>query len=158
MLVNNASVFEAGGRARISRASWDRMLAINARAPLFLQLAAQPLLAAQRGAVVNILDVHANIPRAGYTAYCASKAALAAITRNLALEFAPQVRVNAVAPGAILWAAGEDHAVQAETLSRVPLARSGQPQDVADAVVYLARADYVTGQVIDVDGGRALGA
>jgi pteridine reductase len=106
--------------------------------------------------IVNITDIHSERPRADYSAYCASKSGLVAVTRGLALELAPEVRVNAVAPGPILWAAGEDAALQAATLAGTPLARQGDPADIAAAVCYLARAPFVTGHVLDVDGGRHL--
>lgn len=156
LLVNNASVFDASPLAQVDVAAWERIQAINLRAPYFLALACAPLLRARRGAIVNITDIHSERPRAGYSAYCASKAGLVAVTRGLALELAPEIRVNAVAPGPILWADSEDEALQAATLRGTPLARRGEPEDIAQAVCYLARAAYVTGHVLDVDGGRHL--
>lgn len=156
LLVNNASVFDRTPLERVDIAAWERIQAINVRAPYFLSLHAAPLLRANHGAIVNITDIHSERPRAEYSAYCASKAALVAVTRGLALELAPAIRVNAVAPGPILWAASEDAQLQAATLAGTPLARRGDPQDIAQAVCYLARAPFVTGHVIDVDGGRHL--
>lgn len=156
LLVNNASVFDRSALDVVDVASWDRIQAINLRAPYFLALAAAPLLRASRGAIVNITDIHAERPRREYAAYCASKAGLVAISRTLALELAPEIRVNCVAPGAILWAASEDAAVQTATVSATPLGRCGSPEDIAQAVCYLAGASFVTGQVINVDGGRML--
>ncbi|MBK6657124.1 MAG: pteridine reductase [Proteobacteria bacterium] len=156
VLVNNASVFDPTPIASVDVAAWDRLHAINVRTPYFLCLAAAPLLRASRGAIVNITDIHSERPRADYSAYCASKSGLVAVTRGLALELAPEVRVNAVAPGPILWAASEDAALQAATLAGTPLARRGDPADIAAAVCYLARAPFVTGHVLDVDGGRHL--
>ena len=156
LLVNNASVFDETPLAEVDVATWERIHAINLRAPYFLAVACAPLLRASRGAIVNITDIHSERPRAGYSAYCASKAGLVAVTRGLALELAPEVRVNGVAPGPILWAASEDQELQAATLRGTPLARRGEPRDIAEAVCYLARAPFVTGHVLDVDGGRHL--
>ena len=156
LLVNNASVFDRTPLDSVDLAAWERIHAINLRAPYFLSLHAAPLLRASHGAIVNITDIHSERPRAAYSAYCASKAGLVAVTRGLALELAPEVRVNAVAPGPILWAASEDVALQAATLAGTPLARRGDPDDIAQAVCYLARAPFVTGHVLDVDGGRKL--
>ncbi|MCC6707572.1 MAG: pteridine reductase [Gammaproteobacteria bacterium] len=156
VLVNNASVFDRTPIASVDVAAWDRIHAINVRTPYFLSLAAAPLLRASHGAIVNITDIHSERPRAEYSAYCASKSGLVAVTRGLALELAPQVRVNAIAPGPILWAASEDAALQSATLAGTPLARRGDPQDIAEAVCYLVRAPFVTGHVLDVDGGRHL--
>ena len=156
LLVNNASVFDRTPLQHVDLAAWERIQTINLRAPYFLSLHAAPLLRASRGAIVNITDIHSERPRAEYSVYCASKAGLVAVTRGLALELAPEVRVNAVAPGPILWAASEDATLQAATLAGTPLARRGDPQDIAQAVCYLARAPFVTGHVLDVDGGRKL--
>lgn len=156
LLVNNASVFDANALEAEDYAAWERIQAINLRTPYFLAVAAAPLLGRHRGAIVNIADIHGERPRAGYAIYCASKAGLLAVTRSLALELAPAVRVNAVSPGAILWAESEAPAARAAALRAVPLERRGEPADIAAAVCYLAGATYVTGHVINVDGGRLL--
>lgn len=156
LVVNNASVFEPSASEDEELARWERLHAINTRAPYLLSLALAETLAANSGSIVNITDINAEKPRAGYAAYCASKAGLLAVTRSLALDLAPQVRVNAVAPGAILWADDEDDVVRAETLEGIPLQRCGQPQDIAEAVCFLADAQYVSGHVLNVDGGRML--
>lgn len=156
LLVNNASVFDRTPLAQVDLAAWERMHAINLRAPYFLAVHAAPLLSATRGAIINITDIHSERPRADYSVYCASKAGLVAVTRALALELAPTVRVNAVAPGPILWADSEDAELQAATIAATPLARRGAPEDIAQAVCYLARAPFVTGHILDVDGGRSL--
>jgi pteridine reductase len=156
LLVNNASVFDRTPLAMVDVSAWERIQAINLRAPYFLSVHAAPWLRVQRGAIVNITDIHSERPRADYSVYCASKAGLVAVTRGLALELAPEVRVNAVAPGPILWADSEDAELQAATLAGTPLARRGDPEDIAQAVCYLARAPFVTGHVLDVDGGRNL--
>jgi pteridine reductase len=159
-LVNNASSFFPTKLGKISLADWDDLLGSNLKAPLFLMQAAAPHLTAARGAVVNITDIHAERPLAGYPLYCAAKAGLLGLTRALAIELAPQVRVNAVAPGPILWPEdGEFSQFDDDTRERIVahtlLKRTGSPQDIARAVRFLlAEASYVTGQVINVDGGR----
>lgn len=156
VLVNNASVFEQQPIGDDTPANWDRVLGINARSPYFLALESAALLRAARGCVINITDIHASRPRADYAAYCISKAALVGVTQALAVALAPDIRVNAVAPGAILWAASENDELQARALAATALGHPGTPGDIAGAVLYLARAPYVTGQVVAVDGGRLL--
>jgi pteridine reductase len=156
-LINNASSFFPTPLGTIDSAAWDDLIGSNLKAPLFLTQAAAPYLKAAHGAVVNITDIHAERPLAGYPVYCAAKAGLLGLTRALAVELAPEVRVNAVAPGPILWP--EDGAFDGRTrdqiVSHTLLKRSGAPQDIARAVRYLLQdASYVTGQVINVDGGR----
>ncbi|WP_300337634.1 pteridine reductase [Accumulibacter sp.] len=156
-LVNNASSFFPTPLGEIDLASWDDLMGSNLKAPLFLTQAAAPHLRAARGAVVNITDIHAERPLAGYPLYCAAKAGLLGLTRALAIELAPQVRVNAVAPGPILWPDSGffDSAARQEIVAHTLLQRTGCPEDVARAVRYLLEdAAYVTGQVINVDGGR----
>lgn len=155
-LVNNAAVFEAVPLADVNAAAWQRTLDVNLRAPFLLAQAAAPLLAARGGAIVNLTDIYAERPKTGYAAYCVSKAGLAGLTRMLAREFAPAVRVNAVAPGAILWPEGATPADRQALIERTPLARCGEPADIADAVAYLLGAAFVTGQILAVDGGRSL--
>lgn len=157
VLVNNASSFFPTPLGQIDEAAWDDLVGSNFKAPLFLSQAAAPHLRARQGSIVNITDVHAERPLAGYALYSAAKGALLTLTRALAQELGPQVRVNAVAPGAILWpedgqfATPERHAIVAHSL----LKREGHPEDIARAVRFLlADAPYVTGQVINVDGGR----
>ena len=157
-LVNNASAFQPTPIGTITPAQWDDLFAANARAPLFLAQAAAPHLAARGGAIVNLIDIHADRPLREHAVYCMAKAALAMATRSLALELAPDVRVNGVAPGAVLWPeAGKDEAERAHLVARTPLARIGTPADVAGAVLWLLRdAPYVTGEILRVDGGRAI--
>lgn len=157
-LVNNASGFEPTAIGTTTPAQWDALLASNARAPFFLAQAAAPHLAARRGAIVNLVDIYAERPLTGHTVYCMAKAALLAMTRSLAIELAPDVRVNAVSPGAILWPEqdGEDESRRA-MLARTPLGRTGAPEEVAGAVRWLLQdATYSTGQVLHLDGGRML--
>jgi pteridine reductase len=156
-LVNNASSFFSTPLGKIDLAAWDNLIGSNLKAPLFLTQAAAPHLLVARGAVVNITDIHAERPLAGYPLYCAAKAGLLGLTRALAIELAPLVRVNAVAPGPILWPEDNvfDRAAQAKIVAHTLLERAGCPQDIARAVHYLLEdATYVTGQVINVDGGR----
>ena len=157
-LVNNASAFQPTPIGTITPAQWDDLFAANARAPLFLAQAAAPHLAARGGAIVNLVDIHADRPLREHAVYCMAKAALAMATRSLALELAPDVRVNGVAPGAVLWPeAGKDEAERAHLVARTTLARIGTPADVAGAVLWLLRdAPYVTGEILRVDGGRAI--
>ena len=157
-LVNNASSFFATPLGNISLADWDDLLGSNLKAPLFLTQAAAPHLRATQGAVVNITDIHAERPLAGYPLYCAAKAGLLGLTRALAIELAPLVRVNAVAPGAILWPddGAFDPPVREAIVAHTLLKRTGDPQDIARVVRFLLDdAAYVTGQVINVDGGRS---
>jgi pteridine reductase len=159
-LVNNASSFHATALGAIGRDDWEDLIGTNLRAPLFLAQAAAPLLKAARGAIVNVVDIHAERPLAGYPVYSIAKGGLAALTRALAIELAPEVRVNGVAPGAILWPEGGHDFLPAERArieAQTPLARTGRPEEVAGAVKYLLLdAPFITGQVLAVDGGRSL--
>lgn len=157
-LVNNASSFFPTPLGAIDEAAWDDLVGSNFKAPLFLAQAAAPHLHQSRGAIVNITDVHAERPLKGYPLYCAAKGALLTLTRALAVELGPEVRVNAVAPGAILWPSdgqftgGDRSAIVEHTL----LKREGRPEDIAASVHFLlGDASYVTGQVLNVDGGRS---
>ena len=159
-LVNNASAFHPTPLGTTTPAQWDDLFASNARAPFFLSQAAAPHLRATRGGIVNIADIHGETPLAGHAAYCMAKAALLMLTKSLALELAPEVRANAIAPGAILWPEqGKDAASQAALLAHTPLGRTGTPQEVADSVAWLLSdaAGYITGQTLRVAGGRGLG-
>jgi pteridine reductase len=157
-LVNNASSFFPTPLGTISAMQWDELFASNARAPLFLAQAAAPQLKRAHGAIVNIVDIYAQRPLARHPVYCMAKAALAMMTLALAKELAPEVRVNGVAPGAVLWPeSGKPYADQNELIARTPLQRAGSPEDVAGAVLFLLRdATFTTGQILAVDGGRSL--
>lgn len=157
-LVNNASSFHATPVGSIDGAAWDNLFASNARAPLFLSQAAAPHLAMHQGAIVNMVDIYAERPLRAHTVYGMAKAALVAMTQSLAIELAPQVRVNAIAPGAILWPEnGKDYTERDAMIAATPLKRCGDPEDIASTVMWLLRdAKFVTGQVIRVDGGRSL--
>jgi pteridine reductase len=157
VLINNASSFYPTPVGEIEPSQWDDLMGSNARAPLFLSQAASAELAARQGVIINILDIHARSPLAGHPVYAMAKAALDMMTRSLARELAPAVRVNGVSPGAILWPdAGLSEDVQRALIKATPLKRRGDPQDIADAVVFLVGAGFITGQVLAVDGGRSL--
>ena len=138
---------------------WDDLVGSNFKAPLFLAQAAADSLRERRGTIVNIVDIHAQRPLRNHLVYSPAKAGLAMLTRALAKELAPDVRVNGVSPGAILWPEGDmSDATKASILDEVPLARPGDPADIAGCVLYLVRdATYVTGQIVAVDGGRSIG-
>jgi pteridine reductase len=157
LLVNSAAGFDERPLEETDAAAWDAQLDLNARAPLLLTRALLPQLRRARGAVVNVIDVGGGlVPWRGFAAYCASKAALARATECLALELAPRVRVNGVAPGTVLWPERYPAARRRELAARIPLGRAGAPEDVAAAVHFLAEAPYVTGAILPVDGGRHL--
>ncbi|HTI97192.1 MAG TPA: pteridine reductase [Rudaea sp.] len=157
-LVNNASTFYATPVGTVSPAQWEELFASNARAPFFLAQAAAPHLKNAQGSIVNIVDIYAERPLPSHSVYCMAKAALAMMTLALARELAPEIRVNGVAPGAVLWPeSGKAYADQRELVARTPLQRAGAPDDVATAVLFLLRdARFTTGQIVRVDGGRAL--
>jgi pteridine reductase len=158
ILVNNASSFFPVAIGAVEPSHWEELVGSNVRAPLFISQEAAPELAKNAGSIVNIVDIHAVRPLKGYPVYSVAKAGLAALTRSLAVELAPGVRVNGVAPGAIAWP--EDGQLDAAERERIiattPLGRVGSPEDVAHAVHFLACAPFVTGQVIAVDGGRSV--
>ena len=158
-LVNNASSFYPTPVGTITAAQWDDLIGSNVRAPLFLAQAAAPHLGKAGGCIVNITDIHAERPLKNYAVYSVAKAALLGLTRSLARELAPEVRVNAVAPGAILWPEDDafDTVSRRRIVSQTLLRRVGEPEDIAGAVYYfIAEAPYVTGQVLAVDGGRSI--
>jgi pteridine reductase len=158
ILVNNASAFFPVALGAIEPSHWEELIGSNLRAPLFIAQEAAPELAKHEGAIVNIVDIHAERPLKGYAVYSIAKAGLAALTRSLAVELAPRVRVNGVSPGAIAWP--EDGQFEPSERERVvattPLGRTGTPEDIAQAVHFLACAPYVTGQILAVDGGRSI--
>jgi pteridine reductase len=156
-LVNNASSFFQTPVGGIQASDWDDLVGTNVKAPLFLAQAAAAELRQRHGSIVNITDLHAERPLKNYVVYSVAKAGLIGLTRSLARELAPEVRVNAVAPGPILWPddASFDELSRQRIISHTPLRREGAPEDIARAVHYLlAHAGYVTGETIHVDGGR----
>ncbi|HKX37447.1 MAG TPA: pteridine reductase [Burkholderiales bacterium] len=158
VLVNNASTFFPVEVGAIEASHWEELIGSNLRAPLFISQQAAPELAKHEGVIVNVVDIHADRPLKGYAVYTVAKAGLAALTRSLALELAPRVRVNGVSPGAIAWPDdGQfEPAERSRILATTPLARIGSPEDIAQAVEFLACAPYVTGQILAVDGGRSI--
>lgn len=158
VLVNNASRFYRTSIGKVTEYSWEDLMGSNLKAPFFLSQAAAPYLAANEGAIVNITDVHGERPLRDYSVYCISKAGLIAMTKILAKELGPLIRVNAVSPGSIIWPEG-DNTLSDEDKKKIvnstALLRGGTPEDIAKAVLYFVRdAGYVTGQVLSVDGGR----
>lgn len=159
VLVNNASTFYPTPLGTITEEQWDDLIGANLRAPLFLSQAALPHLRAERGTIVNIVDVHSQRPLRDHVVYGPAKAGLAMLTRSLAKDLGPEIRVNGVSPGAILWPEeGLPEKTQQSIVREIALKRVGAPEDIAGAVLYLARdATYVTGQILAVDGGRSVG-
>ncbi|WP_428100803.1 pteridine reductase [Candidatus Rariloculus sp.] len=159
VLVNNASSFYPTPLASVTEQQWHDLIDCNLKAPLFLCQAALPHLKASNGVIVNIVDVHSQRPLRNHPVYGAAKAGLAMLTSALAKDLGPDIRVNGVSPGAILWPeAGLEEKVRNSIIRQIPLRRPGEPEDIAAAVLFLVRdAPYVTGQIIAVDGGRSVG-
>ncbi|MGR8949087.1 MAG: pteridine reductase [Gammaproteobacteria bacterium] len=155
-LVNCASVYLTSDPEQVDLDQWDEIMRVNLRAPYLLCAEALPMLRESNGNIINITDIYALRPHAGHPVYCASKAGLLGMTKALALDLAPTVRVNAVAPGPILWAEKNDPSYKDVVLAKTPLAKLGGAEAIAGAVSYLAEADFVTGEVIHVDGGRQI--
>lgn len=158
-LVNNASSFFPTAVGDITPENWHDLMGTNVMAPLFLAQAAAPALRKTQGAIVNLADIHADRPLKGYVVYSIAKAAVVGMTRSLARELGPDVRVNAVAPGPVLWPedGSFDELSRQRIISHTPLKREGSPEDIAGAVHFLlAEAPYVTGVTLDVDGGRSI--
>lgn len=159
LLINNASVFLRTDLNVLSTKDWDILFGIHVKVPFLLSVAARPLLAKHSGVIINITDTHAENPLKGYSVYCQSKAALEMQTKSLAREFAPEIRVNAVAPGAIAWPENENiltSEMQEKIITKTPLKKHGDPEYIAQAIVALAENPFITGQVLKVDGGRSL--
>jgi pteridine reductase len=158
LLVNNASSFYPTPIGKATEAHWDELIGSNLKAPFFLSQAAAPYLQMARGNIINMVDIHAERPMRKHPIYCAAKAGLLMLTKSLARELGPSVRVNGIAPGAILWPeSGVSEAMQAHVLSRVSLLRLGEAEEIARSVLFLVRdGTYITGQIIAVDGGRSL--
>ncbi len=158
LLVNNASSFYPTPVSTATEAQWDELMGSNLKAPFFLSQAAATHLRAVCGSIINIVDIHAERPMSRHTLYCAAKAGLVMLTKSLARELGPEIRVNGIAPGAILWPeAGVSETLQSYILSRVALRRLGQPEHIARTLLFLVRdGGYITGQIIAVDGGRSL--
>jgi len=157
-LINNASSFYPTPIGSATTENWDDLFSSNARAPFFLAQALAPELRRQQGAIINMLDIHAERPLREHTLYCMAKAASAMMTQALARELAPDIRVNGIAPGAILWPSlGGNTTMQEKVLAGIPMQRLGEPSDIARTIAFLLEgAPYITGQIIAVDGGRSL--
>jgi pteridine reductase len=157
ILINNASTFYATPVGEITPEKFDDLIGTNFRAPLFLAQAAAAELRRRRGLILNMVDIHGMKPLKRYPTYSSAKAALIMLTKSLARELAPEVRVNGIAPGPVMWPADVDVAMQAEIIDKTLLKRVGEPQDIGKAALYFATlAPFVTGQVLAVDGGRSL--
>ena len=159
-VVNNASSFYPTAIGEITEQAWDDLVGTNLKAPLFLAQAAAPELRKQHGCIVNLVDIHAELPMRNHAVYTAAKGGLAALTRALARDLGPEIRVNGIAPGTILWPDDEtwrDELSRQRIINQTALKRIGEPDDIAKAVQFLlADAPYVTGQILAVDGGRGI--
>jgi len=157
-LVNNASAFFPTPVSSSRESQWETIMDTNLKAPYFLSQTVAPYLKKQRGSIINITDIYAENPLLEHAIYSALKAGLASLTKSLALELGPEIRVNAVAPGAILWPEYDtDEISHQRMISNTPLKRAGEPEDIAKAIHFLiTSADYITGQMINVDGGRTI--
>jgi pteridine reductase len=158
VLVNNASTFYPTKVGEITPAAWDDLMGTNLKVPVFLSQAAAPALRKSRGLIINIVDIHALRPLRHHTVYCAAKAGLHMLTRSLAKELGPEVRVNGISPGPVLWPENEgDPAVRAKIIQRTILQKMGTPEDIArTALFFAAHAPFITGQILAVDGGRSV--
>lgn len=158
VLVNNASSFYPTPIGQIEENDWEDLLGTNLKVPLFLSQAAAPHLSSTQGCIINLVDIHAERPLKSHSVYSTAKAGLIMLTKALARELGPKVRVNAIAPGAILWPENDmDEVTKQRIVSNIALKRHGDPIDIAKTVLFLVRdAEYITGQVITVDGGRTL--
>ncbi|EDO44172.1 predicted protein [Nematostella vectensis] len=156
LLVNNASQFCPTESGSVQEETWNKLMGVNLSFPFFLSQAAFPHLKRSHGSIINMIDIHAERPLANHSVYCVSKAGLHMCTQALAKDFAPDVRVNGVSPGFIMVPGDWSEEKEAEILKNVPLGRQGELADITEAVLYLAQAGYVTGQVLAVDGGRTL--
>ena len=159
LLVNNASVFYPLSVDESDSENWDNILDVNLKAPFFLSKGLSQKLKFSEGSIINIIDIHADRPLKKHSVYNISKAGLKMLTLTLAKELAPSIRVNGVSPGSILWpqeGAEISESDKSIMLERIALKRQGSPQDIADTVLFLANSNYLTGQIINVDGGRTL--
>ena len=155
--MNNASSFYSTEIGHVTEKDWDDLIGSNLKAPFFLAQAAAPYLKEQQGCIVNIVDIHAERPLKAFPVYSIAKAGLVMMTKSMACELGPEIRVNGIAPGAILWPEHLDNAGKEKIVSRTFLKRKGDPTDIAKALLYLVRdGEYMTGQILTVDGGRSL--
>ena len=158
VLINNASTFYPTPIEDITLDDWDNLMGTNLKAPLFLCKHAAPHIKESKGCIINMVDIHASKPLKNHSIYGSAKSGLVMLTRSLAKDLAPEVRVNGIAPGMILWPEnGPSEETKQKVIDQIPLKRSGEPNDIAQTVLFLiAHADYITGQIIAVDGGRGI--
>ena len=157
VLINNASTFYRTPVPNATLAQWDDLFGTNTKAPFFLSQAAAPFLRKTEGCIINMIDIHAERPLKEHTLYCMAKASLAMMTKSLARELGPEIRVNGVAPGAIMWPESLDEVTKQRIVSRTFLKRKGETEDIANTILFLThQAPYITGQIISVCGGRSL--
>lgn len=157
LLVNNASSFYPTPLGEITEDDWSSLVGSNVKGPLFLSQALTPALKKSKGSVINMIDMHIDRPLPKHSVYLLAKAGLASLTRSMAIDLAPDVRVNGIAPGAILWPEREmNKEDKRRLLDSVPLRQLGSPEDIAETLIFLVSASYITGQIIYVDGGRSL--
>ena len=156
---SNASVFYPTVTENSTIEDWDKIINVNLRAPFFLAMGLSKVLAASQGSIVNIVDIHSDRPLKNFSIYNISKAGMKMLTKTLAKEFAPNIKVNGISPGSILWPQDKSQLSETEKikmLNRIPLSKQGSPNDIAQAALFLANSKYTTGQVINIDGGRSL--
>jgi len=157
VLVNNASTFYPTKIGEITPKAWDDLMGSNLKAPLFLSQAAAPALKQSRGLIINLVDIHALRPLRDYTVYCCAKAGLHMLTRSLAKELGPEIRVNGISPGPVMWPEHGDEAARQKIIQRTILQKMGTPEDIARTALFLAAsAPFITGQILAVDGGRSV--
>tara|TARA_B100000586_G_scaffold174840_1_gene127735 strand:+ start:979 stop:1698 length:720 start_codon:yes stop_codon:yes gene_type:complete len=159
LLVNNASVFYPTSIENSATDDWDKIININLRAPFFLATGLSKVLEVSNGSIINIIDIHSDRPLKNFSIYNISKAGLKMLTKSLAKELAPNIRTNGISPGSILWPQDESELTDKEKMmmiDKIPLKRQGSPNDIAEAVLFLANAKYITGQVFNIDGGRSI--
>ena len=159
LLVNNASVFYPTLTENCTTEDWDKIININLKAPFFLATGLSKVLAVSQGSIVNIIDIYSDRPLKNFSIYNISKAGLKMLTKTLAKELAPNIRTNGISPGSILWPQDESQLSEKEKimmLDKIALKRQGSPNDISQAVLFLANARYITGQIINIDGGRSL--
>tara|TARA_B100000929_G_C15466165_1_gene406227 strand:- start:122 stop:853 length:732 start_codon:yes stop_codon:yes gene_type:complete len=157
VLVNNASTFYATPLNNINEKRWNELINLNLKAPLFISKLAAKSLEENKGCIINIADIHASNPLKNHVIYCVSKAGLITLTKSLAKELAPNIRVNAISPGAITWSNGMNKEAKEEVINQTILKKTGNAEDIAKAVIFLIKdASYITGQILNVDGGKTL--
>ncbi len=159
LLVNNASVFYPTLTENSTIEDWDKIINVNLRAPFFLATGLSKVLEVSQGSVVNIIDIYSDRPLKNFSMYNISKAGLKMLTKTLAKELAPNIRVNGISPGSILWPQNDSQLSEKEKLmilNKIPINRQGSPNDIAQAVLFLANSKYITGEIINIDGGRSL--